>query len=99
MFTLWMLMLSAAVIYFFWQNRKIAESAWQHAENQAKQLNVQLLSIACTKRRIGVLKNGKPGIKSQFLFEFSSDGETKYQGELEFEDIKLVKSTIPPYRM
>lgn len=97
--TLWILMLSAAVIYFFWQNRKIAEAAWQHAELQAKQLNVQLLSIACTKRRIGLLKNGKPGIKSLFLFEFSSDGETQYQGELELEDIKLVKSTIPPYRI
>ncbi|TMP47305.1 DUF3301 domain-containing protein [Pseudoalteromonas citrea] len=99
MATLWILILTGAVIAFFWFSRQFAESAKQHAERQAERLQVQLLSVACQKRRLGILRNGKPGIKSQFMFEFSSDGETVYQGVLHLENSHLLKSDIPPHRI
>ncbi|TMO65027.1 DUF3301 domain-containing protein [Pseudoalteromonas aurantia] len=99
MATLWILILTGAVIAFFWFSRQFAESAKQHAERQAERLQVQLLSVACQKRRLGVLRNGKPGIKSQFMFEFSSDGESVYQGVLYLENSHLLKSDIPPHRI
>jgi hypothetical protein len=46
-----------------------------------------------------ILKNGRLGIKSQFLFEFSSDGESLYQGYLYLENEKLVQADIPPHRL
>ncbi len=99
MATLWLLMCIAAIIYYFWLNRKIAEAASVHAKTQTEKLAVQLLDVARTKHRLGILKTGKPGFKSVFLFEFSSDGETRYQAELEMEDINLVKVYIPPHKI
>lgn len=32
------------------------------------------MSVVCNKCRVGILKSGKFGIKSEFIFEFLSDG-------------------------
>ncbi|MCF6436359.1 MULTISPECIES: DUF3301 domain-containing protein [Pseudoalteromonas] len=99
MATLWLFIFVGAVIALFWTSRQAAEAAKDHAQHQADKLQVQLLSVACQKRRLGILKSGKPGIKSQFIFEFSSDGETVYQGVLHLENSRLMKADIPPHRM
>lgn len=99
MASLWTFILIGVVIYFFWLNRKIAEAANVHAKRQSEQLQVQLMSVACSKRRFGILKNGKPGIKSEFIFEFSSDGESAYQGVLIMEDEKLKSVVVPPHKI
>jgi len=99
MTSLWTFILIGAVIYFFWLNRKIAEAANVHAKRQSEQLQVQLMSVACSKRRFGILKSGKPGMKSEFIFEFSSDGENAYQGVLIMEDEKLKSVVVPPHRI
>ncbi|GEK09234.1 DUF3301 domain-containing protein [Pseudoalteromonas sp. McH1-7] len=99
MTTLWLFIIVSSVIALFWYSRQIAEAATRHAQHQAESLQVQLLSVACTKRRIGVLKNGKLGIKSQFMFEFSSDGESAYQGKLYLENERLVRKELPAYRV
>jgi hypothetical protein len=99
MATLWLFILFGAVIAIFWTSRQAAEAAKDHAQHQADKLQVQLLSVACQKRRLGILKNGKPGIKSQFDFEFSSDGQSVYHGTLYLENSRLVKTDIPPHRI
>lgn len=99
MATLWTFIAIGAVIYLFWLNRKVAEAANSHAARQTEQLQVQLMSVACTKRRFGILKNGKPGIKSEFMFEFSSDGENAYQGILIMENEMLKSVVVPPHKI
>ncbi|AZZ99158.1 DUF3301 domain-containing protein [Pseudoalteromonas rubra] len=99
MITLWLFILIGAIIAFFWFGRQIAEAAQQHAIGQAEKLNVQLLSVACVKRRLAVLSNGKLGIKSQFAFEFSSDQQSAYTGTMYLENLRLKKMDIPPHRM
>ncbi|MFC3031663.1 DUF3301 domain-containing protein [Pseudoalteromonas fenneropenaei] len=99
MITLWTLLLASGIIALFWMSRIVADAAKRHAEHQAKQLNVQLLSVACKKWRPGIVRGGKPGIKSEFMFEFCSDGNTVYQGSLQLENERLVKIDVPPYRM
>lgn len=99
MATLWTFILIGSVIYFFWLNRKVAEAANIHAKRQCEQLNVQLMSVACTKRRFGFLKNSKPGIKSEFMFEFSSDGENAYQGMMFMENELLKQVVVPPHKI
>ena len=99
MASLWTFILIGSVIYFFWLNRKVAEAANAHAKRQSEQLQVQLMSVACTKRRFGLLKSGKPGIKSEFTFEFSSDGESAYQGVLFMENEMLQSVLVPPHKI
>lgn len=77
----------------------MAEAANAHAKRQSEQLQVQLMSVACTKRRFGILKNGKPGIKSEFMFEFSSDGQSVYQGVLFMENEMLKSVVVPPHKI
>ena len=77
----------------------MAEAANAHAKRQSEQLQVQLMSVACTKRRFGILKNGKPGIKSEFMFEFSSDGQSVYQGVLSMENEMLKSVVVPPHKI
>ena len=77
----------------------MAEAANGHAKRQSEQLQVQLMSVACIKRRFGLLKNGKPGIKSEFIFEFSSDGESVYQGVLLMENEMLKSVVVPPHKI
>ncbi|BBN80981.1 hypothetical protein PA25_09660 [Pseudoalteromonas sp. A25] len=99
MATLWLFIIFGAIIALFWTSRQAAEAAKEHAQHQTEKLQVQLISVACEKRRLGILRNGKPGIKSQFTFEFSSDGESVYQGTLHLENSRLVKTDIPPHRI
>ena len=99
MASLWTFIIIGAVIYLFWLNRKVAEAANGHAKRQSEQLQVQLMSVACIKRRFGLLKNGKPGIKSEFIFEFSSDGESVYQGVLLMENEMLKSVVVPPHKI
>ncbi|QUI71616.1 DUF3301 domain-containing protein [Pseudoalteromonas sp. M8] len=99
MTTLWLFIIVSSGIALFWYSRQIAEAANRHAQYQAESLQVQLLSVACIKRRFGVLKDGKLGIKSQFMFEFSSDGESAYQGKLYLENERLVKKELPAYKI
>ena len=99
MASLWTFILIGSVIYLFWLNRKIAEAANAHAKRQSEQLQVQLMSVACAKRRFGFLKDSKPGIKSEFIFEFSSDGENAYKGVLIMENELLKSVVVPPHKI
>ncbi|MGO2012835.1 MAG: DUF3301 domain-containing protein [Pseudoalteromonas sp.] len=99
MASLWTFIFIGSVIYLFWLNRKVAEAANAHAKRQVEQLQVQLMSVACIKRRFSVLKSGKPGIKSEFIFEFSSDGESVYQGVMFLENEMLKSVVVPPHKI
>ncbi|MFY8272688.1 DUF3301 domain-containing protein [Pseudoalteromonas sp. SSDWG2] len=99
MLTLWMLILVSGVFGTFWYRRKLAEAARTHAENQCQHLGVQLVSVACLKWTPAILKNGKLGIRSTYMFEFSSDGESLYQGKLFMDNDRLLGKEIPPHRV
>ncbi len=99
MTTIWILLVTGGLLFGIWHDRKIAESAKEHASRQCDKLNVQLLSVARIKRRIAILNNGKPGFKTEFSFEFSSTGQDSYTGILYLQDIRLVKADIPPHKI
>ena len=80
MASIWLVLAVSAVIYLFWIDRLAAENAREFAKKHCDQLQVQFLSIACRKKRLGILHNGKPGLKSEFSWEFSSTGQDTYTG-------------------
>ena len=99
MASLWLFLLMGTVIYVFWLDRLAAESAREYAKRRCQQLEVQFLSIACVKKRLGILKNGKPGLKSQFSWEFSSTGEDTYTGTLFLENGQIISVDVPPHKL
>lgn len=99
MISLWFFILTLCIIGFFWYSRMYAETAKKIAQQETKKLQVQLLSVACTQRRMGILKTGNVGMKSQYSFEFTSDGETVYTGDLYLENNQLIQVTVPPHRI
>ena len=87
---LWTLIIIGSIIYFFWLNRKVAEAANLHAQRQIEQLNVQLMSVACNKRRIGILKSGKP-YRSPLDFYIKNGFKVLPEIRLELPSISAVK--------
>ena len=84
--------------YQFWRIRAISEAANRYLNLYCEKQGLQLISVARDKTRFGLVR-GKPDWKTQFVFEFSGNGEDKYQGLLEMEGHRAVATTVPPYRM
>ena len=82
--------------YLFWQWRLQEEAARMHAERICKRYQLQFLDIA----RI----SGKPrftprlGWQATFLFGFSSDSKSRYEGTLVLLNRQLSDMQLPPHR-
>ena len=85
-------------VWVFWQHRQQSESAQKHAVYYCKQQGLQFLDIRRDKTRWS-FKGSQPGWRSTFKLGFSSDGETRYEGDLTLHNQKLVGVELPPCRM
>ena len=92
------ILIIVVVIAQFWRIRAISEAANRYLSNYCEKQGLQLISVARDKTRFGLV-GGKPDWKTQFIFEFSGNGEDKYQGILEMEGLRALSATVPPYRM
>ena len=93
------LLLVSLCCWYFIYLRKISEIGAKHAEKYCHQSNLQFLSIARKSSRLHINKRYGIHWLSMFDFEFSGDGETKYQGELTLRGLKLENVNVPPYRI
>lgn len=82
----------------FWRIRAITEKAHQHLAAYCQTHQLQLISVARHKTRLGSYR-GKLDWQSGFIFEFSGNGENSYQGELSMSGTKVLKIDTPAYRM
>ncbi len=46
-----------------------------------------------------LFKYGKPDWHSVFNFEFSSNGEDRYTGEVELIGVRVMRTEVPPHRV
>jgi len=54
--------------------------------------------VARAKTRFS-FKYGKPDWHSVFNFEFSSNGEDRYTGEVELIGVRVMRTEVPPHRV
>ncbi|XOV79139.1 MAG: DUF3301 domain-containing protein [Aestuariibacter sp.] len=80
----------------FWRIRAITEFVQRYLSSYCEKLNLQLLSVARAKTGF-VLHRGKLDWKTQFYFEFSSDGSNRYQGHIEVEGMQVKQIHLPPH--
>lgn len=94
--TVWLLL--AFVAFQFWRVRSISETADRYIKHYCDTHKLQLLNTARHKTRL-TFKYRKPDWHSVYLFEFSANGEDRYEGEIELVGQTVVRTTLPPYRM
>lgn len=82
--------------YLFWQWRLQEEHARKQAEAICKKYNVQFLDIARSRGRPRFTP--RTGWEAGFQFGFSSDIQTRYEGELVLLNLHLRDVTMPPHK-
>ncbi|MDN7137680.1 DUF3301 domain-containing protein [Pseudidiomarina sp. 1ASP75-14] len=82
----------------FWQGRRQAELARMHAKRYCEQHQLQFLDIAWEGGRLA--RHGRHmGWLSRYQFAFSSDRESRYEGELQMLNLRLLRIETPVYRL
>lgn len=92
------LLVLALIVWLFWQTRSMAELAKHTANQHCEKLGLQLLSIARTELKPSRNSKGHFCWQALFQFEFSSDGESFYNGFITINDNKVINIETPAYR-
>ena len=96
---IYLLLLLFAVFWYFIYLRKIAEAARDQAIKYCKTEELQYIAIARKYSRPHFSKQQGFFWQSLFELEFSSDGESSYQGLLTLQGLKLKNIELPAYRI
>ena len=82
----------------FWRIRAISEAAKSYLIHYCDKENLQLISVARQTTKLGIVR-GKPDWRTEFAFEFSGNGEDRYQGTITMEGIKVKSTVLPPFKV
>jgi hypothetical protein len=96
MSTLFTLLLLLSGAGLFWQQRRQAEQAEQHLRRYCRQHELQLLSVARSHRQ---LARQPLRLLTYYQFEFSSDGESHYEGTLIMQGDRIARVLVPAHRV
>jgi len=82
----------------FWRVRGISEAVKTQLDTYCERQQLQLISVARVKIRLGSYK-GKLDFHSDFVFEFSGNGEDSCQGQVKMIGLKVQHIDTPAYRV
>jgi len=86
------------VAAMFWRLRAISEAVKTQLDAYCERQQLQLISVARVKFRIGSYR-GKLDFHSDFVFEFSGNGEDSNQGHVKMIGLKVQNIDTPAYRV
>lgn len=98
LFDVIILLFVVVVIFQFWRIRAIAEHAKSYLHRYCEKNHLQLISVARKKSRLTFYR-GKLDWKSEFIFEFSGNGEDSNQGTLHMMGLSITDTLLPAYRV
>jgi len=93
------LLIAGLFIWYFIYLRKVSEFGRLHAKKYCEQEGLQFLSIARRSSRPSFNKAYGLHWYSIFDFEFSGDGQSKYQGVIALRGYRLENVDVPAYRI
>ena len=82
----------------FWLFRAISEAIKSQLDAYCERQQLQLISVARVKIRLGSYR-GKLDFHSDFIFEFSGNGEDSCQGQVKMIGLKIQNIDTPAYRV
>lgn len=98
MYDLLLFLMIILIAILFWRFRAMAEVASVYLSQYCERQDLQLISVARHKTKIGSYK-GKLDLQSHFRFEFSGDGENTYLGSLSMSGLNIIEVVTPAYKV
>ncbi|WP_448549296.1 DUF3301 domain-containing protein [Thalassotalea fusca] len=95
----YLLLFIALIVWFFTHMRKVAESAKRFAVQHCQKEQLQFIAIARSSNKVRFSKRMGFYFETEYIFEFSGDGQSKYQGTITLAGYKLKNIDIPAYRI
>ena len=88
------------VVYWL-RARDLKQLALVAASNHCKSLNLSLLDETVVLKRIKPMRSpeGKLALTRTYYFDFSSNGEDRYQGEISLAGKRILQIKLPPHRI
>lgn len=97
--TVWLGLSFFCIAWHFIHQRKLAEAARRFVQGYCEEKSIQFISIAKLKARIVFDKNKGFTWKNHYVFEFSGDKESRYEGTLVIQGSKVKDIELPAYRV
>ncbi|MFC4656822.1 MULTISPECIES: DUF3301 domain-containing protein [Rheinheimera] len=94
----WLLLAVMAFAYAFLLQRKQDEVAEKLARQLCKQQQLQFLECARDGHQFARLDHRFRWF-TRYKVDFSSDGESRYQGELRLSGLRYLSFQLPPHRI
>ncbi|WP_299490648.1 DUF3301 domain-containing protein [uncultured Shewanella sp.] len=97
MIDIFIILILIIVIIFFWQLRQMAEVSRIYVNKECQKQQVQLLAIAQDSARPSLGGNTGFTWKARYLFEFSTNGIDKHQGNIWLLGTRIQKIEWPVF--
>lgn len=96
------IMLVLAVIgWFWWDSRGAAEHATRVAKQYCQSMNVSFLNDTVSWQKVRLKRNlkGRMALERSYFFEFASDGQQRYRGEVVMLGKRVKSIQLDPHRI
>lgn len=97
MTSIWILLTAMLVAYLFLQQRRQDERAVALAKHLCEQHQVQFLECARIGHRL-LKQQGAWRFRTCYQVDFSGDGQSRYQAELQLKGFRLASFDMPAFR-
>lgn len=88
---LFLIMIPVLIALIWWHDRGIKQKAFLYAQKKCQQYDVQILDEHVRLAKLRLIRNsqGHLVVERTFSFEFITNGEHRYQGEMIMQGKKL----------
>jgi hypothetical protein len=87
--------------WLWWDSRGVAERATMAARNYCSNAGVSFLNdtVAWQKIRLKRNRNGRMQLQRTYFFEFASDMQQRYRGEIKMLGKRVESISLDPFRI
>lgn len=95
------ILLLLGLLWFWWDSRGVAERAIKAAQRSCNQHGVTFLNdtVGCKKIRLKRNRQGRVQLQRFYFFEFASDMQQQYAGEVIMLGHQVNKVNLDAYRI
>lgn len=95
------ILLLSGLLWFWWDSRGVAEIAIQRARQRCEHIGVTFLNDTVGWKKLRLKRNhlGRVQIQRTYFFEFASDMQQQYMGEIIMLGQQVTKVNLDAYRV